>query len=193
MKDNDRKGEPSSVQTGRMRRHGWMKASAWLRAGRVVWRAALWPADKHEAVRSWSASGRRHPENESSENCRGEELSLFPPGVRSGNFLCRTTVEPLKHARTRKKGKAVHTSGGSWVTLRRSLFRTCWSNGNNQRSDMMDGAWWIVVCCYWFYFCRDGSELTELWFSALCFLSISLHLTTPAGEFGPAVEPGEQK
>lgn len=49
--------------------------------------AAPCPGDKHKAVNSWSVSGHRHPENESSKN-RREELSLFPSDVQSGNFLC---------------------------------------------------------------------------------------------------------
>lgn len=53
----------------------------------LVCYAAPCPGDKHKAVNSWSVSGHRHPENESSKNC-WEELSLFPSDVQSAHFLC---------------------------------------------------------------------------------------------------------
>lgn len=77
-----RKGETWNVQISWIQCHSPAGSKTKPSCVSVVWSAAPCPGDKHKAVNSWSASGHRHPENDSLKNCR-EELSLFPCDVRS--------------------------------------------------------------------------------------------------------------
>lgn len=139
--------------------------------GRVAWCAAPCPGDKHKAVNSWSVSGHRHPENESSKNCR-EELSLFPSDVQSGNFLW--IFQNDSGAFETRASKEMREDGSQQthltvlpVTLRTELWRTWISSSQHDGRCIIDSCFLSLDRLV--YFCHFVSMLIELRYYVICF------------------------